>query len=348
MPPKINLDHKIFVEKLKIYMKKQIIIAGFLAASYITNAQTWGGSTLLGGDAYRTGNVGIGDYASATEKLYVNGTVKFTGQYGIRLFNNGYDTYNSNLYLANSANTKAYNFQLNSSGTSLDFYTYGGGNWTRKFSFTETGLLGIGVPSPQAFLHVSTPVNSTGTGLIVEQLSTTTPAYALISRVKNNSTKAFVVENTISPTVTEEVFKVFGNGKTQIGTQFTQIDNSAKLAVDSKVQIGNALQISNPHFANYLLSVNGKLVCKEVYVTNQSWADFVFDNNYKLRSLREVEKYYRENHHLPEIPTAKEVEENGVSVSEINKLLLQKIEELTIYLVEQQKEIDVLKKKIND
>ena len=95
-----------------------------------------------------------------------------------------------------------------------------------------------------------------------------------------------------------------------------------------------------------------KAVAKEIYVTIQNWADYVFDKNYNLPKLSEVEAFYKKNHHLPEIPSATEVEKDGVNVAEMNKLLLQKIEELTIYLVEQQKqienqqrEIDMLKKK---
>ena len=92
-----------------------------------------------------------------------------------------------------------------------------------------------------------------------------------------------------------------------------------------------------------LFSVDGKIVSKSMYVTQQNWADFVFKNDYKLPNLYEIEAYYKANKHLPSIPTAQEVKENGVDVGEMNKLLLQKIEELTILMVQQQREIDQLK-----
>ncbi len=90
----------------------------------------------------------------------------------------------------------------------------------------------------------------------------------------------------------------------------------------------------------YKLSVNGTIGAKEVIVTNDGWADFVFEDDYNLMPLQELDSYIKENKHLPEIPTTEEVEENGISVGEMNAKLLQKIEELTLHTIEQQKEID--------
>jgi hypothetical protein len=83
------------------------------------------------------------------------------------------------------------------------------------------------------------------------------------------------------------------------------------------------------------LDVNGTARAKEVIVTETGWADFVFDDDYELRSLEEVEAYIEEYGHLPEIPSAAEVEAGGVRLGEIQARLLQKIEELTLYIIEQ-------------
>ncbi|RPH31508.1 MAG: hypothetical protein EHM93_13400 [Bacteroidales bacterium] len=88
------------------------------------------------------------------------------------------------------------------------------------------------------------------------------------------------------------------------------------------------------------LAVNGNIKAKEVNVTLDGWADFVFHPTYKLRTLGEVEQFIKANSHLPEIPTAAEVKENGVSLGEMNAKLLQKVEELTLYMIEQQKIIE--------
>ncbi len=98
---------------------------------------------------------------------------------------------------------------------------------------------------------------------------------------------------------------------------------------------------------NYKLAVEGTIGARRIKVTQQAnWADFVFHPSYKLPSLQEVESFITKNGHLPEIPTAAEVKENGVDVGEMNKLLLQKVEELTLYLIQQQKEIEALKRRI--
>jgi hypothetical protein len=94
----------------------------------------------------------------------------------------------------------------------------------------------------------------------------------------------------------------------------------------------------------YKLDVAGTIRAQEVKV-NMEGADFVFEDDYKLQSLTEVESFIKENKHLPDIAPAKEMKQNGVNQSEMNQKLLQKIEELTLYVIEQQKELDVYREK---
>lgn len=97
-------------------------------------------------------------------------------------------------------------------------------------------------------------------------------------------------------------------------------------------------------FKRNLLEVNGKIRTKEVVIeTVNWWSDFVFDKNYKLPSLAEVESHIKEHKHLPDVPSEAEVKENGINVVEMQAKLLQKIEELTLYVIDQQKEIKELK-----
>lgn len=94
-------------------------------------------------------------------------------------------------------------------------------------------------------------------------------------------------------------------------------------------------------FEEYQLSVKGKIRAEEVKVET-GWADFVFEEDYNLRTLEEVENFIKENKHLPEIPSAEEVAKNGVNVGQMESKLLQKIEELTLYIIEQNKRITEL------
>ncbi|HPF11871.1 MAG TPA: hypothetical protein PKW08_06135 [Flavobacteriaceae bacterium] len=95
----------------------------------------------------------------------------------------------------------------------------------------------------------------------------------------------------------------------------------------------------------YHLSVNGKVRAESVKVYTD-WADFVFEDNYNLPSLEEVERFIIENGHLMDVPSATDVEESGIDLGEINKILLQKIEELTLYTIEQHKLILKLEDKM--
>lgn len=91
------------------------------------------------------------------------------------------------------------------------------------------------------------------------------------------------------------------------------------------------------------LDVNGIIRSKEVKIEATGWSDFVFDEKYQLPSLSEVENHIKEHKHLPDIPSEREVVENGISVGEMQAKLLQKIEELTLYVIEQDKKFNVLK-----
>lgn len=96
----------------------------------------------------------------------------------------------------------------------------------------------------------------------------------------------------------------------------------------------------------YKLSVNGHVRAESVKVYT-NWADYVFEPNYGLPSLEEVENYINKNGHLKDIPSAEEVEDKGIELGEMNKLLLQKIEELTLYTIQLKKEVDMLKSKVD-
>jgi len=90
----------------------------------------------------------------------------------------------------------------------------------------------------------------------------------------------------------------------------------------------------------HTLSVHGKIACEEVLVElSGNWPDYVFDANYQLKTLAEVKEHIDKNGHLPGVPSAKEVEENGIKVAEMNKVLMEKIEELTLYILEQEERL---------
>ncbi len=90
------------------------------------------------------------------------------------------------------------------------------------------------------------------------------------------------------------------------------------------------------------LAVNGKITCKEVEVTLVGFPDYVFEDDYQLMPLNEVEAFIDTHGHLPNVPSAKEVEENGLGLGAMNKILLEKVEELTLHLIAKEKQVEEL------
>ncbi|HUW06790.1 MAG TPA: hypothetical protein VMW01_11080 [Williamwhitmania sp.] len=85
----------------------------------------------------------------------------------------------------------------------------------------------------------------------------------------------------------------------------------------------------------------------QINIKTDVWSDFIFNKDYKLRSLDKVEEYISTNKCLPDVPSEAEVKESGVDVAKMNAILLQKVEELTLYVIKQQEEIKELKNKID-
>lgn len=122
--------------------------------------------------------------------------------------------------------------------------------------------------------------------------------------------------------------------------------SAARLTINYNGNVG--IGTTNP--GPYKLAVEGILGAREIKVTSANpWADYVFDKNYKLKSLAELEYFVQENKHLPGIPSAKEIKENGgFELGQMNTKLLEKVEELTLYVIELKKENDEIKKSIKD
>lgn len=111
-----------------------------------------------------------------------------------------------------------------------------------------------------------------------------------------------------------------------------------------KVMIGSV-----PMVGNYNLYVENGILTEKVRIALKSttqWADFVFAPRYKLRSLSDVEAFIKKNQHLPDVPSAEKVAKDGLDLADMMKIQMQKIEELTLYIIAQQKEIDALKAKL--
>ena len=162
--------------------------------------------------------------------------------------------------------------------------------------------------------------NTGGSGLLIEAGHISYPSHPALEVQDMDHNSLF----TVSP-----------NGAVKIGTTLTALANG-------NVGIGT----TDP--GTYKLAVEGKIGAREIMIHTNSWADYVFQKEYGLMPLYELEEFIDNNGHLPEIPKEAEVIEDGINVGLMQEKLLQKIEELTLYIIEQQKEIDELKEKCSD
>lgn len=137
---------------------------------------------------------------------------------------------------------------------------------------------------------------------------------------ENNPDGAIVFGGTGKDHVFENIMMIKGNGNVGIGTKFPT----------SK------------------LSVNGKIKAKEVQVVASGWPDYVFEPNYQLIDLKDLEEFISQNRHLPDVPSAQEVEEHGISMADMDARLLKKIEELTLYVIELNKIVAIQDEKIKE
>jgi hypothetical protein len=137
---------------------------------------------------------------------------------------------------------------------------------------------------------------------------------------------------------------------------FASSSAGIRITADGNVGIGAKLtSTTNPN--NYKLAVNGTIGCRavKVEISSNTWADYVFDKSYKLKTIPELETFVKANKHLPNIPSATEVERDGIDMATMDAKLLEKIEELSLYIIEQNKQlteqnkrIELLETKVNE
>ena len=96
------------------------------------------------------------------------------------------------------------------------------------------------------------------------------------------------------------------------------------------------------------LDEDGTLHSRTIKIDVYEWPDYVFYTNYNLLPLKQVKNFISQNGHLPEVPSAKEMTDNGLNIAEINQLLLKKIEELTLYIIEQDERLRIIEEKLKN
>jgi len=214
-----------------------------------------------------------------------------------------------------------------------------------------SGNVGIGTPSPHTKLYVrASTVNDFDrdnyADMIVEGEE---GRLELVSNNLGNNAAAIILTDVAGANDNRKWFLGTGtsnvNNKLFIGytTSTTDINQTgnADMTITTTGDVG--IGTTNPQSK---LAVNGTITAKKVTVTLEGWPDFVFADNYKLMPLDKLEKHIKVNNSLPGIPKEKDVVESGVDLGEMQAKLLEKVEELTLYVIEQNKKISELEEKI--
>lgn len=268
-----------------------------------------------------TGNVGIGT-SSPAEKLTINATDP-----AIKFLNAGTE---KGFVQASGNNMKLGTYLANTTGD-IVFNIRG----TDRMTVASDGNVGVGISAPVSRFHI-------GSGY---EASTTTHGYLMLGA--ENGTNMIFDNNEIMARnngTASHLYLQNEGGNVTIGdpTLFTA---SHRLGVDGNLVVTGGLRIGTTISpGGYKLAVDGKAICTELVVRLvPNWPDYVFAKNYKLRELDEVEDFIKKNNHLPGIPSAKTIEKNGLGLGEMQKLQMEKIEELTLYIIDLKKEIEKLK-----
>ncbi|NLR82134.1 hypothetical protein [Chitinophaga eiseniae] len=317
-----------------------------------------------------TGNAGIGTINPATKlEIYSDGlsNIQLTHQYDV-LGNVGALKFNM-------AGTEVGKLEVERTIASnrqsvMKFSIKGRDSLMEAMRIFNNGFVGIGERSPDARLTVSGDsgtyvvkftqrnVPATDASLSVRNATSATGVFIpnLIGRssIPGRSFGLYITGEAedVLPASDASVAAVILDGRTKTSTRLT---TNNVLAVNSagvnlmQVKGDGSVGIGTTDTKGYKLAVNGSGVFTKVVVkAYNNWPDFVFEHDYQLPTLGEMEAYVRTHKHLPEIPSAAEVAEKGVDLGEMNQQLLKKVEEQLLYMIEMNKKITSLTQEVQE
>lgn len=326
---------KLFLSLLAMLFAAQFSYAQFLPMTGSPGNYYYNGGAIFIGPNYDTGN-----------KFYVGGSGAVVN------FSNMEDSDLGFLISAPFATDK-YAMIAPSTATNLAF----GVASVEKMRITNAGKVGIGTTTPQTSLHVvgtgvtlNTYGSYTGGGLIIQANTggrTTTSGAQLEFALPANTGGDNLYGQGRIITVAGNTNNADATGKMIIGTRryYNKAGTASNWYYGDDLTIdGNGFIGINTTTPKEALSVNGNIRAKQVKVETANFPDYVFKKEYALPKLSAVASFIQKNQHLPEMPSAAEVEKDGINLGEVNTILVKKVEELTLYLIEQKKQLQAQQK----
>ncbi len=329
----------------KLLMTLSAILVGHISFAQ-NNFPATGDAVISSGNAIRVqsgNNTGVKLFGTGSSWDAGSGP-GFLQLYGSFIYDNG-----ANLHFANGASVL--NIHSGAPETPVNIQLNGSGN-----SFF-TGNVGIGTQAPQGKLHIESPLdnsvsaltigNGHHTGNINVPFGASTGGYNIDFKTWRD-----VVPDQVGARIRAERINNFQPNNALIqgldltfhtsdGVEQVNLAERMRIKYNGNVGIGT----TNP---DARLTVNGTIHSKEVKIDLSVPApDYVFDHAYQLETLAKTEAYIKANRHLPEIPSAKAMQQDGINLSEMNMLLLKKVEELTLHLIEKDKQLSQLNERIS-
>ena len=226
-------------------------------------------------------------------------------------------------------------------------YDAGWEAWRKIIAADNKGYVGIGTSNPQTQLEVGPPLSDVSAG-IFHSTGAQSWGHVLALVTDNgfdNPKLLFSYRNkakhwAIGGGHASTSFSIWEDGGDGVyGSGF----GNARFTILPEGNVGIGTDVPTDK-----LSVNGNIRAKEIKVETANWPDYVFEEDYRLTPLTEIETFIKANKHLPDIPSAQKIAEEGLSVGEMNKLLLKKVEELTLHLIEKDREVLKLSEKMTE
>lgn len=355
-------------------------INGSFMIGYNSNVHTFFVGSAYGENT--TGSIGIGNVTDPEAKLHIRGDDLFWNTDDASLFIESAGSRYSYIYLGDQNHyikTKpSQNFEFNAAGQ--DFYFNNGdvgiGTSSPEEKLEVEGTIQATAYKGDGSLLTNVPGDNLGNHLLTQNLLTS--GYWINSDSDPNqgiyiggdgqvgigtnqvyNGKALTVNGSIS------AVSFYGDGSQLTGIEGDNLgnhiltqnlltsghwinsdsDQNQGIFIDGEGRVGIGTTYFGTGEETYKLAVAGAIRAEEVKIENMTnWYDCVFEDDYQLQSLGEVEAFVKENKHLPDVPCEAEVMEEGISLGEMNAILLKKVEELTLHLIDQQKQIDELKK----